>query len=60
MEIRKATSSDAASVAAVYNHYVEPSTITFEEEALALDKWRVGLKSFNRLLFLGTWRLSRM
>jgi L-amino acid N-acyltransferase YncA len=38
MEIREAKISDAASIAAIYNHYVETSTITFEEEAISVEE----------------------
>lgn len=34
MLIRPATPDDAAAVAAIYNHYVANTTITFEEEAV--------------------------
>lgn len=33
--IRLATSSDADAIAAIYNHYVLNTTVTFEEEALS-------------------------
>ena len=36
--IRLATSNDAAAVAAIYNHYVATSTISFEEHAVAADE----------------------
>lgn len=36
--IRKATISDAAMIAAIYNHYVETTTITFEEQAVHADE----------------------
>ena len=32
--IRPATSADASSIAAIYNHYITSTTITFEEEAV--------------------------
>lgn len=35
MTIRPATTQDAAEVAAVYNHYVQTSTATFEESPVA-------------------------
>ena len=38
MPIRLATLADAAAIAAIYNHYVETSTITFEEQAVAVDE----------------------
>jgi len=34
MEIRSANSSDARSIAAIYNHFVRTSVVTFEEEEL--------------------------
>jgi len=36
--IRDATSSDAAALAAIYNHYILHSVITFEEAALGVDE----------------------
>jgi phosphinothricin acetyltransferase len=33
--IRPATAADAAAVAAIYNHYVRETTVTFEEEEVA-------------------------
>jgi phosphinothricin acetyltransferase len=33
--IRPATENDAAAIAAIYNHYIQNSTITFEETVLA-------------------------
>ena len=38
MPIRLATPADAAAIAAIYNHYVETTTITFEEQAVAADE----------------------
>lgn len=36
--IRLATISDAAPIAAIYNHYVRATTITFEEQAVEVDE----------------------
>lgn len=36
--IRPATIADAAAIAAIYNHYVETTTITFEEQAVQVDE----------------------
>jgi len=36
--IRPATSADAGAIAAIYNNYVATTTITFEEEAVALSE----------------------
>ena len=36
--IRPATSSDAAAVAAIYNHYVATTTIAFEEQPVAVPE----------------------
>ncbi len=36
--IRDASAADAAAIAAIYNHYVLNSSITFEEEAVAVDE----------------------
>ncbi len=35
MEIRSAASSDAGSIAAIYNHFVKTSIVTFEEEEVS-------------------------
>ena len=37
MEIREAISDDAAALATIYNHYVERSTITFEEHEISAE-----------------------
>ena len=36
--IRSATTSDAAGIAKIYNHYVLRSTITFEEQAVSVTE----------------------
>lgn len=36
--IRLATIADAAAIAAIYNHYVETTTITFEEQSVRVDE----------------------
>lgn len=36
--IRQATSADAAAIAAIYNHYVLNTSVTFEEEAVATSQ----------------------
>jgi len=36
--IRPANANDAAAIANIYNHYVENTTITFEETAVSLDE----------------------
>ena len=36
--IRLATIADAAAITAIYNHYVETTTITFEEQAVEVDE----------------------
>jgi phosphinothricin acetyltransferase len=35
LRVRRVTESDAAAVAAIYNHYVQHSVVTFEEEPVA-------------------------
>jgi L-amino acid N-acyltransferase YncA len=35
--LRPATSQDAAAIVAIYNHYVATTSISFEEEAVAVD-----------------------
>ncbi len=35
--IRPAQASDAAAIAAIYNHYIATTTISFEEEPVAVD-----------------------
>jgi L-amino acid N-acyltransferase YncA len=36
--IRSATPTDAAAIAAIYKHYVEHTTITFEEEPVSPEQ----------------------
>jgi hypothetical protein len=36
--IRLATTADAAAIAAIYNHYVTATTISFEEQAVETDE----------------------
>jgi len=38
--LRSATPADAAAIAAIYNHYVLNTVITFEEEAVPDDEMR--------------------
>lgn len=38
MQVRPAWAGDAAGVAAVYNHYVEHTVVTFEEQAVPVDE----------------------
>ena len=38
MEIREAKTADAVTVAAIYNHYVQASTITFEEKPISAQE----------------------
>jgi L-amino acid N-acyltransferase YncA len=38
MPIRLAALADAAAIAAIYNHYVQTTTITFEEQAVHIDE----------------------
>lgn len=38
MEIRAATTDDAEAIAAIYNHYILTTTVTFEEAAVAADE----------------------
>lgn len=37
MEIRAAVAADAVAIAAIYNHYVRETVVTFEEEPVAVD-----------------------
>lgn len=37
MELREATAGDAAAIAAIYNHYVESTVISFEEAPVTAD-----------------------
>lgn len=46
--IRSATISDAAMIAAIYNHYVGSTTITFEEEAVDVDEMAKPLAPWAR------------
>jgi phosphinothricin acetyltransferase len=36
--IRSATEADAASIAAIYNHYIRNTVVTFEEQAVSADE----------------------
>lgn len=38
MRIREATSSDAAAIAEIYNHYVNETVVTFEEEPVPAEE----------------------
>jgi L-amino acid N-acyltransferase YncA len=38
MPIRLATLADAAAIAAIYNHFIETTTITFEEQAVEAEE----------------------
>lgn len=38
MQIRPAWAGDAAAVAAVYNHYIEHTVVTFEEHAVSVEE----------------------
>ncbi len=42
--IRPATSHDADQIAAIYNHYIEHSVVTFEEVPLAADEMRARIE----------------
>ena len=37
VEIRAAVAADAVAIAAIYNHYVRETVVTFEEEPVAVD-----------------------
>jgi phosphinothricin acetyltransferase len=47
--IRPASTDDAAAIAAIYNHYVASTTITFEESAVSAEEMaqRIGSVSAN-------------
>ncbi|MGI4859677.1 MAG: arsinothricin resistance N-acetyltransferase ArsN1 family B [Janthinobacterium lividum] len=48
--IRPATSADASVIAAIYNHYVSSTTITFEEEAVVQDEMASRIESVSAQL----------
>ena len=48
--IRLATTADAAAIAAIYNHYVSSSTITFEEQAVGIDEMAQRIASVGEQL----------
>jgi L-amino acid N-acyltransferase YncA len=50
--IRKATDKDAASIASIYNYYIEKTAVTFEENAI--DEMEV-VKRLNLAQELDWW-----
>jgi L-amino acid N-acyltransferase YncA len=48
--IRPATSADAGAIAAIYNHYVTSTTITFEEEAVSQSEMASRIESVSAQL----------
>jgi phosphinothricin acetyltransferase len=46
--IRSATPADAAVIAAIYNHYVAATTVTFEEEPVTADDMAVRIATLAR------------
>ncbi|CAI3805067.1 arsinothricin resistance N-acetyltransferase ArsN1 family B [Rheinheimera sp. MM224] len=52
--IRQATSADAAAIAAIYNHYVLNTSVTFEEQAVSTEQMaeRIGLVQTDGLPWL--------
>lgn len=47
--IRPAAASDLPAIAAIYDHYVDTSTVTFDEEHRPLDAWRAALARLDGL-----------
>lgn len=45
--IRLATSADASAIAAIYNHYVTGTTITFEEEPVSVTEMAARIENVN-------------
>jgi L-amino acid N-acyltransferase YncA len=45
--IRRATSADAAAIAAIYNHYVANTVVTFEEEAVPVEEMAKRLREIE-------------
>lgn len=43
--IRPATPEDAGPIAAIYNHYIEQTVVTFEEAPVAADEMRRRLEA---------------
>ncbi len=46
--IRAATVNDAAAIAAIYNHYIEHTAITFEEEAVAAEQMQSRIQTVQQ------------
>ncbi len=44
MKIRSVCSSDAAAIAAIYNHYVQETVVSFETEPLSVAQMRARIK----------------
>lgn len=47
--IRLATSADASAIAAIYNHYVSGTTITFEEEPVSVAEMAGRIENVNAI-----------
>jgi L-amino acid N-acyltransferase YncA len=48
-EIRKARPRDAAAIAAIYNHYIRDTIVTFEEKAVSVGEMRVRIRLIDSL-----------
>jgi Sortase and related acyltransferases len=45
--IRPATSADASAICSIYNHYIENTVITFEEEPLTADEMAERIRAYS-------------
>ena len=50
MEIRRVSSTDADSIAAIYNHYVRTSVVTFEEEEVSSVEMAARIENVHSLV----------
>ena len=45
--IRPATSADASAICSIYNHYIENTVITFEENPLTEDEMAERIRAYS-------------
>jgi phosphinothricin acetyltransferase len=49
MDVRACESEDIAAICAIYNHFIKNTTITFEEEALAVVDMRARIEAYQKI-----------